>query len=84
MSNNKKVFPLRLTEEQHSLIKGSAIYHDKSIHQYVVDNATEDGLGRFSKAYDLLKSLYKETRGNISSELDEEIFDFLLNAPVKE
>lgn len=77
MTQNKKIFPLRLNEIQHKQLKAHAEANEKSMHKYVLD-AIENEAEK-SVTYELMKRAYNFIQGGPAPKLEEEIFEWLLN-----
>lgn len=76
MANTKKVFPVRLTTEQHSLLEKASIIERKSKHQFILD-AIENEAGK-SYTYELMFAAYKYIEGSPANELKSELLEWLL------
>jgi uncharacterized protein (DUF1778 family) len=77
MPQTKKIFPLRLDAEAHTTIKKGAEETNKSMHQYILDAAMSES-GK-EEAYQLLSKAYMFIKGGPAVELEEAIFNWLMN-----
>lgn len=75
-----KVFPLRLKEDMHTRIKESAEMQNKSIHQFILDAADEavNASQQNKEAFELIKRAYQFIQGGPSQQLEQDLFNWLL------
>ncbi len=74
---NKKVFPLRLEADLHTAIKKGAEESGRSIHQFILDAATNEV--EKDSTYQLIECAYKFIKGGPATKLEEELFQWLIN-----
>jgi uncharacterized protein (DUF1778 family) len=77
MPQTKKVFPLRLDAVTHTTIKKGAEDSGRSMHQFILDAALNE-IDKQS-TYELLEAAYKFIKGGPANQLEEEIFQWLMN-----